>query len=218
MKPLSREYTIEDESGSIYNVFCDFNSEAGVAWTLIESFSLNNEQQLITYPFSADHPLNEQYLNRALFRLPIKVIVDIGSRSKYWRGTCSYRDYGVDYRDYVRVRMSDLDPITFLGGLTFSPDSCILINFIDIKGTNCRNCTTTIFQLSDQMIHIAPWWGRYHYDCTFNTVTVEYNCPGTNERAGLLGVYTLCSDPSYRCSESPSSTTQIWFGEVKKYN
>lgn len=216
MKPLSREYTIEDESGNRYNVFCDFHSEEGVAWTLIESFSMNNEQPLFRYPFLLDYPLNEQHLNWEFFRLPKKVMVRIGSRSKYWRGSCSYPDYGVDYRDYVRVRMSDLNPITFVGGLTFSSDSCILIDFIDIKGTNCENCTTTIFQLSNEMIHIAPWWGRYHHDCNFNTANVEYHCPGTNERARLLGHYLVCSDPSYRCSETPSSTTQIWFGDVKK--
>ena len=35
-------YTVEDDSSRTFQVFCDFDSEPGFAWNLIESFSLSN--------------------------------------------------------------------------------------------------------------------------------------------------------------------------------
>ena len=36
-------YTVIDDSNRTFQVFCDFNSEPGFAWNLIESFSLSNK-------------------------------------------------------------------------------------------------------------------------------------------------------------------------------
>ena len=36
-------YTIIDDSSQSFQVFCDFDSEPGFAWTLIQSFSLSNK-------------------------------------------------------------------------------------------------------------------------------------------------------------------------------
>ena len=35
-------YKVEDDSNRTFQVFCDFDSEPGFAWNLIESFSLSN--------------------------------------------------------------------------------------------------------------------------------------------------------------------------------
>ena len=43
IKPISRDYMLEDQSGKPHHVYCDFDSEEGIAWTLVESFSMNNE-------------------------------------------------------------------------------------------------------------------------------------------------------------------------------
>ena len=164
-------------------------------------------------PFTKDHPLNETNVNWDLFRLSKTTMKDISSRSIFWRGTCSYSIYGVDFRDYIRVRVSVLDPTVFIGDATYDSKSCVQIDFLDVKGTRCLNCTTTIFQLDNQMLHVAFFWGRQFHGCNFDSSNVEYMCG--NERARWLGVYWPCSDPSYRCTMTPSSTTQIWFGELK---
>ena len=39
--------------------YCDFTSEAGKAWTLIESFSLSNKEIYKNNPFYHDFPRNE---------------------------------------------------------------------------------------------------------------------------------------------------------------
>ena len=36
-------YPVEDDSSRTFQVFCDFDSEPGFAWNLIESFSLSNK-------------------------------------------------------------------------------------------------------------------------------------------------------------------------------
>ena len=36
-------YTIIDDSNRSFQVFCDFESESGFAWNLIQSFSLSNK-------------------------------------------------------------------------------------------------------------------------------------------------------------------------------
>ena len=36
-------YIVEDDSNGTFQVFCDFDSEPGLAWNLIESFSLSNK-------------------------------------------------------------------------------------------------------------------------------------------------------------------------------
>ena len=36
-------YIVEDDSNETFQVFCDFDSEPGFAWNLIESFSLSNK-------------------------------------------------------------------------------------------------------------------------------------------------------------------------------
>ena len=36
-------YTISDDSNQSFQVFCDFDSEPGFAWNLIQSFSLSNK-------------------------------------------------------------------------------------------------------------------------------------------------------------------------------
>lgn len=211
VKPRSREYTIEDLSGNPYKVFCDFDSEEGIAWTLIESFSLSNAGSFSSYSFTINHPLNENNLNWNLFRLSKATMSDIKSSSTFWRGTCSYPTYGVDFRDYVRVRLSSVDPTVFVGG-----SACNQADFLDIKGESCVNCTTVFYQ-NDQangMLHIGHYWGR-QFGCSFDSINIEYQCSGSEERARFLGLYSLCSDPALRCTETSSSTTQIWFGGQK---
>ena len=63
IKPISRDYMLEDQSGKPYHVFCDFDSEKDIAWTLVESFSMNNVALLRPFSFTKDHPLNETNLN-----------------------------------------------------------------------------------------------------------------------------------------------------------
>ena len=81
----------------------------------IESFSKINEALLVRFPFTKDHPPNETNINWDLFRLSKVTMKDISSRSIFWRGTCSIISrLRVDFRDYIRVRVSVLDLTQYL--------------------------------------------------------------------------------------------------------
>ena len=45
-------------SKSLYQTFCDFTSENGAVWTLLESFSLANKNDFKAQPFDKDYPVN----------------------------------------------------------------------------------------------------------------------------------------------------------------
>ena len=52
-------HLLYDSQNNLFPVYCDFESEAGYAWALIESFSLANRNQFKDYRFGVDHPVNE---------------------------------------------------------------------------------------------------------------------------------------------------------------
>jgi hypothetical protein len=88
VKPLSGKYTIVNTIGTLYDVFCDFDSEESLAWTLFESFDLDNMTHVNEIPFTKDWPQNEHDINWKLFRLPKSIMSEISSRSTFWRATC----------------------------------------------------------------------------------------------------------------------------------
>ena len=45
-------YTVDDDNNQTFQVFCDFDSEPGFAWNLIESFSLSNKDRFQVFTFS----------------------------------------------------------------------------------------------------------------------------------------------------------------------
>ena len=44
---------------NLFPVHCDFDSEAGYVWALVQSFALANNDQFKDYSFGVDHPVNE---------------------------------------------------------------------------------------------------------------------------------------------------------------
>jgi hypothetical protein len=211
VKPISRKYTIVDSNGTLYDVFCDFDSEEGLVWTLFKSFDLDSMVHVNKIPFRKDWPKNEHDLSWKLFRLPKSVMSEISSFSTFWRATCSYSLYGVDFQDYIMVRLSMVNPLTH--NLDFLKEKCSTVDYINIKGTNCVNCTQMIFQ-RNAMLFLRPKKSRLTGKCNFDTSKVEHRCDNGNY-ARLLGQYNVCSDPEYRCSEKSTSTTEFWFGAVK---
>ena len=63
------KYVIIDKGGNKLNVFCDFLSEKGFAWTLVESFSFENNALIEAAGFSKDKLLSENNHNWVKYRL-----------------------------------------------------------------------------------------------------------------------------------------------------
>ena len=214
VKPKSGKYTIGEPGEQLVEVFCDFDSEKDIAWTLFESFDLQHERHLENYSFSLDHPINETRFNWALFRLPKLVMSGIASRSTFWRVTCSYSAYGVDFRDYIRVRLSIMNPLIYLSEK--EGRRCLPVDYFDIKGKTCANCTQIFTQRESEkrMLYLNLQFSRRIGNCSFETSKVRHECGNVNAR--LLGFYYECSDPKHQCSEKATSTTEYWFGAIER--
>lgn len=189
-----------------------------MAWTLFESFDIAHETNLSKKPFAVDLPLNEHRLNWQLFRLPKFVMTYISSHSTFWRATCSYAKYGVNFRDYIRMRLSVMNPLNFTGYFSSEKNRCLPVDYFDIKGKNCEGCTQSFFQSTDIALHLKPKNSRVERNCSFDSSSVEYKCKDKNGYyAHILGLYlTNCADPEMRCSENANSTTEFWFGAKRK--
>ena len=211
VKPISGKYIVIDSDATSYAVFCDFDSEEGVAWTLFESFDVNHMPYLRGKPFTKDFPRKKDNLNWELFRLPKSVMTEISSRSTFWRATCSYSAYGVDFRDYIRVKLSIMNPLEYS-----SPPECLIVDYLDIKGQNCKNCTLH-FYAAKAMLSLKPRKSRSVNKCTFDTTSIKHRCSSGKGHDSILGAYNMtCLDPKYRCTEKTTSTTEFWFGNVKE--
>ena len=127
----------------------------------------------------------------------MKSIQDV---STHWRATCNFPTDGVDYRDYIRVSLEQLD-------LLVKPDAdgfCLLTEFVNVHGNECVNCTVLAVYSSSFSLHIDSYFGP-HDGCDFGGGIYDED---------NFGLYTT-TNPAFRCISSMSSTTQYWLGSFK---
>ena len=78
----STVYTLYDPaSKSFYQIFSDFTSENGFVWTLLESFSLANNNHFKAQPFYKDYPVNLNSFKWNTFRLSLPIMNSMLSHS-----------------------------------------------------------------------------------------------------------------------------------------
>ncbi|CAH3028432.1 unnamed protein product [Porites evermanni] len=188
-------YTIIDDSNQSFQVFCDFASEPGFAWNLIQSFRLSQTQNIIfsgyTNAISDDQPNWHAYLIHPIY------LVWLRTQSTHWRATCRYDTNGVVYTDYMRTSLANCDIITLPEGTP--PNICFQFEFINIRGHECFNCT-------------APLWNSpaLHTDTglTFCELNATEGAVASEDNFGLYS----SANPLHRCSSGPNSTTKFWLG------
>ena len=178
--------------------YCDFNSEAGKAWTLIESFSLANKALYQNQTFYYDYPQNERNVNWNSFRLSYQAMVSIRNDSTHWRATCDFPS-GLDLTDYARAALVDTDILTFV-----NQDECRRYEFISVRGISCSNCTGMLVQRDNQHMHTDSYWSGLNR-CQWN--------PGAGAVKGEdnFGFYNVIN-PQHKCTNNSNSTTQWWLG------
>ena len=107
---------------SLYNshvtIYCDFESERGSAWALVESFSFENSKikQVREHSLSENAPLNENTPNWYRYRMSHTQMNHFKQQSIHWPLTCSFPQDSKDiYTDYCRTTFKDLEVMTFRG-------------------------------------------------------------------------------------------------------
>ena len=199
----STVYTLYDPaSKSFYQTSCDFTSENGFVWTLLDSFSLANKNQYNAQPLFKDYPVNQDSFKWNMFRLSLPIMNSTLSHSTHFRATCNFNTDGLVTRDYLRGKTTDFNI------LLLKKDSCEKMEYINIRDYDCYNCTARMTQ-QNWHLHCDSFYVR---DCQFTSAS-NGSVMGTNAGGeDNFGFYETINS-IHRCSSGNDSTTQWWFGE-----
>jgi len=138
---------------SIYNTFCDFDSENNTIWTLVESFSLVNSNKFANKPFYMDNPDKTKTFSWNKFRLTLSRMNMTANRSTHFRATCNFSTDGLIFNDYLRAKFADIDV------MQLKYDGCKKYEYINIRGYDCQNCTAHFAQKDPWHAHVDSYHG-----------------------------------------------------------
>lgn len=209
---VSGLYPITLPSGNKMNVYCDFHSQPGFVWTLIESFAFADMLKYQAKAFVRDFPINQDTFNWTDYRLSRSVMLHIRSNSTLFRATCKYDTDGLVMRDYIRGLLTNFDIMMHANGTV-----CAHVQYINVRGINCTECTSHLRQTTLVHAHVNSGYGVHigcQWDGSQGMMTITYQTATGNSIVYDLnfGSYYDPVNPAHRCSSSPSSTTQWWLG------
>ena len=192
-------YNVYDSKNKAFQVYCDLDSEIDYAWTLVQSFSLENVNEFKT--FGTDFPVNEddETINWESYRLSLFRMQSIVTVSTHLRATCNFPDDGLVYTDYARAQLEGHDSFG-----TWEKE-CRMYELVNIRGIESHDCTAGTWQKAGETWHINSELSASVVGCDFDgkagAVRFEQN----------FGRYQY-RNPAFRCTSTPNSTTQHWFG------
>ena len=172
-------------------------SEPGSVWMLVMSFSRENKDMpaFLSNPMYVASPKNKNRPpNWSMYRMGVHLTSSMKKQSTHWRITCSLPQYGVNIsKDYVRAAFTDFDLMSDFWG------ECKKVSHISVMGQSCSECTAQWSQRNNATPHIAAVQDDL---CDIKSDKSGYN---------YFGSYSSYN-PKFRCTESPDSTTNYWFG------
>ncbi|XP_028416174.1 uncharacterized protein LOC114539797 [Dendronephthya gigantea] len=187
-------------NGLVHTVYCDFTSEPGFAWTLVESFALKHKllRAFRKSPLKTNDPVNPNTPNWNLFRMSYKQMSHLRSQSTHWRVTCNFQAKPIDiYRDYARATFKEFDALDFVGGVP-----CKKMEYINIRGHHCTECN-------------ARWLAKVN-QWSLHSDSTSLGCDFQPKTGAVLSEdnfgYYVNVNKKFRCSSSPRATTNYWFG------
>ena len=197
----SGNYTIYDNAGKPFAVWCHLDYDQNKAWTLMMSFATSNrkEDAIKKKPLYQDAPINNNKPNLNKYRMSLARMSHIRTQSTYWTAVCNFNGTMSDRRDTVRGKFSEFDPMLYrkLG-------SCHTVKYINIRGHMCTDCASLWIQTSYKFIHIDSYF--YYYGCNFNYRT------GAVYSEDNFGYYETINS-NFGCTKDETSTTSWWFGD-----
>ena len=197
----STVYTLYDPaSKSFYQTFCHFTSETGFVWTLIESFSLANNNHFKAHPFLKDYPVSQNSLKWNKFLLSLPIMNSTLSHSTHFRATCNFNTNGRVTTDYLRAKTSDLNI------LQLSSLSCVKMEYINVRGYDCYDCTALMIQGINWHLHTDSSLKACQFQSASNG---SVKSEGGEDNFGYYGTFNTL----HRCTSGDNATTQWWFGE-----
>ena len=206
----SGKYLIFDSANEAFSVFCDMESEPGFVWALIQSLALANKGMFQNKMFGKDFPVNQtkNEVDWNSYRLSLTQMESLANHSTHFRATCNFPTEGLQYTDYARAKLEGHD--IFNGWNT----QCRQYEYINIRGIECSDCTAGTKQKANSAWSIKCYQSKLQWNCDFDG---RPGAIGTNERNfGHYGDLNS-ANPVHRCTSSPASTTQHWFGAMHEW-
>jgi len=176
-------------------------SESGFVWTLIQSFSLANKD-IFADDFGTNFPVNNSNneVDWNSYRLSLLQMESLANHSTHLRATCNFPTEGLNYTDYARAKLKGHNIFDTWDNV------CQLYERVNIRGIECFNCTA----LTQQSRKNA--WTIKSYQSKARGCDLDGR-PGASGHENNFGRYRNSSiNGNHRCSSSPESTTQHWFG------
>ena len=192
-------------------MFCDFDSEKGIAWTLITSCRRDQTPVSFLQTFSGAN-INDVGSEWANYHLSKAAMSFVSQMSTHWRVTCEYNTLGVDYVDYIRSKINETSLLTYTQTGLSSADRCRKVEYANVRGRQCEHCTVGIHQYVEYGMHMSHWGGSA-WGCDLKTDDFAEGCvSGINEHYFGYFKATNCVTGHHRCAATSDSTTQFWFG------
>lgn len=178
-------------------MYCDLTTEPKAVWTLFMSERTPGKKLLTSVSLYKNKPMHESNPHWNTFRLSLPKMRQLRSLSTHWRVTCSFQLDGLVYRDYIRAKISNFDPLDLKRS-----EIRKRVEYINVRGHNCSDCDAAWWQTDSTMLHHDSSRKRCGFDPSSGAVYSEDD----------FGFYTHYS-PNFRCTESGrESTTNYWFG------
>ena len=150
-----------------------------------------------------NEPMSPDIPNWEAYRLQLDRMKGLRSESTHWRITCSFDPASVvDYRDYVRAKFTNFDLLTHENK---GWKTCELVDYIDVHGHNCKNCTAVWYQARDYILTHKSNETLCDFAGAPGSIQVGVH---SEQNFGRYAFY----NPNFRCTSGSSATTNYWFG------
>ncbi|EDV25806.1 uncharacterized protein TRIADDRAFT_55274 [Trichoplax adhaerens] len=199
-------FTLYDSISKPYLAFCDFQSDPGFAWTLIESLSTTNARTpKFSTGFYYNVPSSECTPNWSCYRLSKARMVALKNApsSTHFRATCNFNSQSVkglqNRRDYLRASFC---AVNFFFAVKVNA-ACVTVDYINVRGHSCRKCsipfwTSNIWHLHIDLPQAAASCGKFEV-------------PNQVQSEDVFGAYWKVN-PFFSCTATSASTTNWWIG------
>ncbi|XP_046863867.1 uncharacterized protein LOC124457719 [Xenia sp. Carnegie-2017] len=192
------QYKIFTPDEQLISVYCHFDGHR--AWTLVQSFSLENSINYENKPYYKNFPRNVTSPSWKDYRLSLETMIGIKEdKNDRWRITCNYTSINWNVGDRLEATYKNIE---LLDEKKYDGE-CVLVEYVNIRGASCSRCNISIFQNENYI---------FHADSTKTKCGRTWNgtpCDGLNE--DNFGHYK-CRNNRHDCTSSNNATTQLWFG------
>eukprot|EP00118_Oscarella_pearsei_P013427 m.107158 g.107158 ORF g.107158 m.107158 type:complete len:699 (+) comp37286_c0_seq1:288-2384(+) len=213
-KTQSGLYAVEDVYSKPYTVFCDFDSEEGAAWTLIEAFKRKDADGINPQsrfpPFNKDMEVSEGSPNLEYYRLSRTRMLSLRGSSTHWRATCGLKagNLVVNYQDYARTRFANSNADILADPLP-ADGTMVQMSYIGLYGVSCNNCNVPWYFNARTTQHM-----HFNYDTSVGNGDLPVSPVPVTKSADSFGHYSNYDGQS-SCANGESATTQWWIGGYK---